>query len=94
MSHLCIPSVGRRVWYWPTKAEKNNPDHDQPFDAGICHVNKDGTVNLDVKTEYGYPLTGKHHIVLVASPELAKPGQASWMPYQTAQAQAQAASTA
>ncbi len=83
------PTVGRRVWYWPKKHEKIIADHDQPFDAGIVHVNKDGTVNLDVKNEYGYPLTGKHHIVLAKKTELAEPGQASWMPYQVGQANTQ-----
>lgn len=82
-----VPTVGRRVWYWPTKHERAT-EHDQPFDAGICHVNKDGTVNLDVKNENGFQLRGKQHIVLAATPEKAAPGQASWMPYQTAQAQA------
>lgn len=83
------PTVGRRVWYWPKKDEKNIADHEQPFDAGIVHVNGDGTVNLDVKNEYGYPLTGKHHITLVESPDKAVPGQASWMPYQVGQAKPQ-----
>jgi hypothetical protein len=78
------PTVGRRVWYWP-KPEEKSFDHDQPFDAGIVHVYAATLVNLDVRNEYGFPLTGKVKITLAQDRE-AKPGECGWMPYQRDQA--------
>lgn len=85
------PTVGRKVWYWPTAQEKSW-SHDQPFDATIVHVLGERQVNLHVLNEIGYPLPAKEHIVLV-QPDQERdpvPGECSWMPFQIGQAKAQA----
>lgn len=76
------PTIGRRLWYWPHESEKTLAGHSQPFDAGICHVNADGTVNLDVKDEMGCPVFDKINVTLVEAGTKPQPGQASWMDYQ------------
>jgi len=84
------PTIGRKVWYWPTAAEKSW-SHDQPFDATIVHVTGERTVNLLVHNELGYPVPAKENVVLV-QPDMKRepvPGECSWMPFQTDQARTQ-----
>lgn len=93
------PTVGRRVWYWPYDIERNVDLGDesalpQPFDAGIAHVNKDGTINVSIVNDLGYPMTPRQKVTLYATPAAARPGHCSWMPYQTAQAEKEAAAQA
>ena len=57
------PTVGRRVWYWPTENEKSY-NHNQPFDAGIAHVNEDGTINVSIISDSSYPLTPRQGVKL------------------------------
>ena len=88
------PSVGRRVWYWPSIEEaaywnKEQAHPCQPFDAGIAHVNEDGTINLGLTNDLGNPLPGKQN-VRETSPEKPEPGCWSWMPFQLGQAKQQA----
>lgn len=78
------PTVGRKIWYRPHLNELSWP-HDQPFDATVCHVNGDGTVNLYVRTETGNQLPNKNNVV-IADGRDAEPGEAFWMPYQLGQA--------
>ena len=77
------PTVGRRVWYRPTAAERHY-EHDQPFDAGITHVWNDNCVNLMVVDEAGNKLPGKTSVTL-AQDRPAQPGECEWMPYQKRQ---------
>jgi hypothetical protein len=81
------PTIGRRIWYRPLAHERTFEGGDQPFDAGICYVHPDGTVNLDVKNELGSPLQ-RHDVTVAPSYDEAKPGQCGWMPYQVGQAKA------
>ena len=83
------PTVGRRVWYWPHESEKSY-SHNQPFDAGIAHVNSDGTINVSIISDSGYPLTPRQNVTLCEQPIGAAPGDCSWMPYQVKKAQAEA----
>lgn len=62
------PTVGRRIWYWPSREDLAGmspmefiepegkrvfPREAQPLDAGILYVHDDGTVNLDVTDHLG-----------------------------------------
>lgn len=83
------PTVGRKLWYWPTPAEKSW-SHDQPFDATIVHVLSDRQVNLHVINEVGYIVPAKEGVVLL-QPDMKRdpiPGECSWMPFQVGQARA------
>jgi len=90
------PSVGRRVWYWPHPSERNYDPLDdvsdgsdlQPFDAGIARVNKDGTINVSIVSDSGYPMTPRQGVMLRETPDQAVAGECSWMPYQVGQAKA------
>jgi len=91
------PTVGRRVWYYPATNEKRMsmlPFHlhgDGPLDAGIAHVNDDGTVNLSV-----FDSIGNHHsrqkVRFIDNDETGMPtdgdAYAAWMPFQLGQARA------
>jgi hypothetical protein len=50
------PTVGKRLWYWPTLATKAYAPYDlsnQPLAATITHVNADGTVNISYLNRNG-----------------------------------------
>lgn len=49
-----LPRVGKPVLYWPTHEDKLL-DHCQPNAAVIVHVNDNGTVNLAIYNERGFP---------------------------------------
>jgi hypothetical protein len=52
------PTVGKRLWYWPTRAKAPDEPYDlnnQPLSATITHVNADGTVNIGFLDRNGEP---------------------------------------
>lgn len=49
-----IPTVGRSVYYWPLQDDKIM-EHAQPHTAVIVYVNDNGTVNLAIYNERGFP---------------------------------------
>lgn len=81
---MITPTIGRRVWYWPTQEDKQrwtNEEYrysNQPWDAGIIFVQSDVTVNLDVTSPSGDRVF-REFCMLGDTPT---PGCASWMPYQ------------
>ena len=83
-----IPTIGRRIWYWPATLEDDSVedeclDDDQPYDAGIIFVHPNGQVNLGVTDHEGNYMVQLN----VAITEGANEGCAQWMPYQEKQAQ-------
>lgn len=86
------PTIGRRVWYWPsaadfTEGEMKQLYSDQPFDAGVTSVHAGSAVGLDICDH----MNGRHGLVSVPllqadDVRAGKPGTAQWMPYQAAQA--------
>jgi hypothetical protein len=84
-----IPTIGRRIWYWPDadSTQLTIEDFNQAFDAGVIFVQPDGTVNL-VVTDH----TGDQEVLeSVVITDEATPGCAQWMPYQEKQAAKQEA---
>lgn len=92
------PTVGRKVWYWPSANDKTGPvpmyqQADQPLDATIIAVHGDRMVNVLVTD-----VMGRQFPVLSCS--LLQPGDqlpayadgqiigryVEWMPYQVGQA--------
>jgi hypothetical protein len=52
------PTVGKRLWYWPTRAKLPDEPYDlanQPLAAFITYVNRDGTVNIGFLDRNGEP---------------------------------------
>lgn len=98
---LMTPTVGRKVWYWPTDNEKAGTygmqqfgTPPQPLDATVLCVWGDRCVNLEVIDH-----NGKHFVrtsatllqegeVPPTNPETGRPwgGYCEWMPYQKGQA--------
>jgi hypothetical protein len=87
------PTVGRRVWYWPHLNERSVEMEDgvaaQPFDAGIAHVNSDGTINVSIVNDNGYPTTPRQNVVLRDTPDQAKAGECSWMTFHVQKARSE-----
>lgn len=92
-----IPTIGRRVWYWPTAEEAviGSIDPTQPFDAGVVFVHAPGNavpvVNLVIAKHNGGQVFFKEGVELftphVSGLDYAGlGGYATWMPYQVAQA--------
>lgn len=93
MSQVITPTIGRRVWYYPSeydrgvRAEKPESiiqaSQSQPCDAGVCFVHSDRLVNLTVADHNG----NMHRRTSV---KLVQPGDeipagggfCTWMPYQ------------
>lgn len=92
------PSIGRKVWYRPSAADKAGnfgmrTAGDQPLDATVLAVWGDRCVNLSVSDIYGKQFS-------LTSARLRQPGEpvpvdaegndiggyAEWMPYQLGQA--------
>lgn len=88
------PTVGRRVWYWPHPTERSidTPEGEKPqaFDAGVAHVNEDGTINVSLTNEFGTHIGGRQNVVLRGTPDDALPGECSWMQYHVDTAKAKA----
>lgn len=100
-SKVIQPTIGRRVWYFPSDHDRgiNIPEGDpfptiiqcdgtQPCDAGVCYVHSDRLVNLVVTDHNG-------NVHQRTSVTLIQPGDkeadrgsayATWMPYQVSTA--------
>lgn len=92
-SKMIKPTIGRRVWYWPSQADfdsgADSHDPSQPFDAGVVCVNGDRSVNLTITDHEG--ITWFQEGVQLVQPEDTQPsttdgGFAVWMDYQIQQA--------
>lgn len=100
MNKVITPTVGRKVWYWPSATDKTGPvpmsqANGQPLDATVIAVWSDRMVNVLVTD-----IMGKQFPVL--SCDLLQPGETprsyadgqiagryvGWIPYQQAQAAA------
>lgn len=92
---IITPTIGRRVWYWPTQAEleaRSNPpvaqiSPEQPFDAGVVFVHDDRLVNL-VVTDHAGNVHKREAVQLVQDGDCYATDDArcEWMPYQKAKA--------
>ena len=93
------PTIGRRVWYWPSDQDlglsdapplslMTASDRTQACDAGVCCVWGDRMVNLTVADHNG-KMHSRCSVLLVQEGDSIPSGQsyATWMPYQAAQAQ-------
>lgn len=90
------PTIGRRVWYWPSPAELDKTatgnffphvnDDFQALDAGIVYVWNDRLVNLVVTDHQGCS-QARTSVRLLQEGESAADGEAyaQWMPYQQGQ---------
>ena len=98
MSVVISPSVGRKVWYWPSASDKTGPvpmvqQTGQPLDATVIAVHGDRMVNVLV-----VDVMGRQFPVLSCA--LQQPGDpihvsesgqvigryCEWMPFQVGQA--------
>lgn len=80
------PTVGRVVWYWPSKSEPICPGGDQPLAALVAHVWSDTCINIAGFDANGVPFNRTS--VLLLQDGNPRPDQqfAEWMPYQIGQA--------
>jgi len=97
--NIIKPTIGRRVWYWPSYFDRGLMDHkpasvmtagdeSQPCDAGIAYVWGDRMVNLTVADQNGV-MHARCSVTLVQDGDAPAPGgvgYAQWMPYQVGQA--------
>lgn len=98
------PTVGRRVWYWPSDYDRGlmsaaRPetaiqanDATQPCDAGVVYVHSDRMVNLTVADHNGnMHRRASVHLLQEGDvrPDHRTYAFAEWMPYQAAQAKKQ-----
>lgn len=97
MSKAIVPTIGRRVWYYPSDYDRglsaNKPESviqgniDQPCDAGVVYVHSETLVNLFVTDHNGY--THRRTSVTLVQPGQEPPSAGSyctWMPYQVQKA--------
>lgn len=90
------PTVGRRVWYWPSDLQIQrlgfSADGSQPCDAGVVYVHDERRVNLAV-TDHNCTPHQCRNVRLVQDgderPAVGSEAFAEWMPYQAAQAKKQ-----
>lgn len=83
------PTIGRKMYFWPTRSEYEQslePQPEQPEDATVCYVNKDGTVNLAVHNRTASPRRELAIRVRQADDENRTRPYVEWMPYQVGQA--------
>ena len=87
---VIMPTVGRRVWYWPSLNDLGqgvpnmvHTDAAQPLDAGICYVWNDRLVNLTVADQNGH-MHRRFSVRLLQAGEQPMIGEAyaQWMPFQ------------
>lgn len=82
------PTIGRRVWYWPSQKQLDegvlhSEDPQQAMDAGVIFVHSDRRVNLIVTDHWGRLLFLKEvHLVQDGDVVADTAGKATWMPYQ------------
>jgi len=98
MSVVIAPTVGRKVWYRPSKSDQMGPvpmicAGDQPLDATVVAVWGDRCVNLVVFDANGNMFRVTSCVLLQHGDEPNKDSDgniigryAEWMPYQTGQA--------
>lgn len=79
------PTVGRKVWYWPSGL--NRQPHDQPCDATVVYVHSERMVNLACFDSQGTPFA-RTSVPLLQDGDTATDvgAYAEWMPYQKGQA--------
>jgi len=80
---MITPSIGRVMWYWPSKEERQ----DQPRAAIVTWVCNDNMVNLVAFDQGGAP-SGKGLVPIVqdGSPYTAGDSPyAEWLPYRSGQ---------
>ena len=93
MTTTIKPTIGRRVWYWPSEEEARESsltyaDKSQPCDAGIAFVHSDRMVNLTVADHRGV-MHRRCSVPLLQEGDptpMAGTAYAQWMPYQVGQA--------
>lgn len=97
MSVIIEPTIGRRVWYYPSDFDRglleNKPesviqsDGKQPCDAGVVYVHSNTLVNLSVTDHNGF-VHRRTSVELVQPNEPHPTGRAfcTWVPYQVAKA--------
>lgn len=99
---MITPTVGRKVWYRPSKNDQVGPvtmavaggnGEAQPLDATVIAVWGDRCVNLLVIDSMGKPFPVLSCVLLQDDDQPPKDAEgnvigryAEWMPYQTAQA--------
>ena len=103
MSKVITPTVGRKVWYWPSASDKTGPmsmtqQTGRPLDATVIAVHGDRMVNVLVTDVMGrqYPVLSCDLVQPGESPRANEEGQiygryVEWMPYQQTQAAKEAA---
>lgn len=81
------PTVGRKVWYQPTRTEQGVKKGEQPFDATIVFVHSARKINIAVRDHNGYAY-GLQNVTLLQDDDAPNPegGHCVWMPYQKGQA--------
>lgn len=86
---MITPTVGRKVWYRPAKAEFIARNGEQPLDATVVAVHSARSVNLVVFDANG-EMHKRPRTLLMQGDEQYDPvtGYCEWMPFQTGQAQA------
>jgi hypothetical protein len=88
---VTTPTVGRKVWYWPSLYDKTGPGgmqagQAQPLDATVVYVHSDRMVNLVV-----FDCNGNMHkrtsVTLRQPEDTVHEGSpyCEWMPYQVKQ---------
>ncbi len=94
MSNIIKPTVGRRVWYWPSNTDLGIVDEpiitermqafdaNQPCDAGIAYVWSDRMVNLTVADHNGNMHRRCSVVLVQPGDERPNSAHATWMPYQ------------
>lgn len=96
---LIVPTIGRRVWYWPSVDDIEHSydpvlkqlGKDQAMDAGIVFVHDERRVNLSVKDHWGKSFARLNVLLLQdGEPIPSGGGYAVWMPYQKASAASKA----
>lgn len=102
MSKVIAPTVGRKVWYWPSASDKTGPvpmtqQTGRPLDATVIAVHGDHMVNVLVTDVMGrqFPVLSCELVQPGETPRANADGQVygryvEWMPYQVGQAKAAA----
>jgi hypothetical protein len=91
---MIIPTIGRRVWYWPAGInDYDMQDIDgirHAFDAGIVYVHNERLVNVVVTDHLGFTHRRKNVTLIQPGDEIPqdKP-RCEWMPFQTQAAKQQ-----
>ena len=79
---MIVPTVGRVVWFYRWIG---GPGHEGPLAAHVCHVHKNGRINVMVISEVGNT-TGWLDIELVQDGcPVPNEDHCTWMPYQVGQ---------